>query len=116
MSRVVASPRSQNLAFNRRAEECEEIAADRSTWRRCSTIEHVDDPRACAIVLRRGSPGAFAVETPNVESLDCRLFARTYWGGYHIPHWNLFSPGTLRHAGYAGLSLVATRYQTGHSF
>lgn len=120
--RVVASLRSQGFrAFNRRAEECEEIAAgsiDVATM--FHVIEHVDDPqRVCDRVASWLSPGGvFAVETPNVESLDRRLFARTYWGGYHIPrHWNLFSPGTLRAMlERAGLSLVATRYQTGHSF
>jgi 2-polyprenyl-3-methyl-5-hydroxy-6-metoxy-1,4-benzoquinol methylase len=83
-------------------------------------IEHVDDPGA---VLRRISrwlspAGVLAFETPNLESWDARIFQRTYWGGYHIPrHWNLFMPATVsRLLDRNGFQVVATIYQTGHSF
>jgi 2-polyprenyl-3-methyl-5-hydroxy-6-metoxy-1,4-benzoquinol methylase len=83
-------------------------------------IEHVDDP---ATVVRRIhqwlSPGGiFAIETPNCDSLDARMFKRSYWGGYHIPrHWNLFTPATLsRLLESNGMEVLATVYQTGHSF
>jgi 2-polyprenyl-3-methyl-5-hydroxy-6-metoxy-1,4-benzoquinol methylase len=83
-------------------------------------IEHVDNP---ATVVRRisswlSSEGIFALETPNLDSLDARLFHRTYWGGYHIPrHWNLFTPSTIaRLLTDAGMEVIATIFQTGHSF
>jgi SAM-dependent methyltransferase len=83
-------------------------------------IEHVDDP---ATVIRRVngwlSPGGiFALETPNLDSLDARLFRKTYWGGYHIPrHWNLFTPETMsRLLVDNGMEVLAIGFQTGHSF
>jgi 2-polyprenyl-3-methyl-5-hydroxy-6-metoxy-1,4-benzoquinol methylase len=83
-------------------------------------IEHVDNP---ATVVRRISRwlspgGIFALETPNLDSLDAGLFHRTYWGGYHIPrHWNLFTPSTIaRLLQDSGLEVLATIFQTGHSF
>ena len=83
-------------------------------------IEHVNDPGA---VIRRISrwlspTGVLALETPNLESWDARIFQRTYWGGYHIPrHWNLFMPTTVSHLlDRNGFQAVATIYQTGHSF
>lgn len=83
-------------------------------------IEHVDDPAAVVRRIYRWlSPGGvFALETPNLDSLDARLFRRTYWGGYHIPrHWNLFTPGTIsRLLAANGLEVKATLFQTGHSF
>jgi SAM-dependent methyltransferase len=83
-------------------------------------LEHVDDPRDTVESIRRWlSPGGvLAVETPNIASLDARLFLRGLWGGYHIPrHWHLFSTDTLtRLLRDVGLEIVAVRYQTGHSF
>jgi len=83
-------------------------------------IEHVDNP---STVVRRVcdwlSPGGiFALETPNLDSLDARVFRRSYWGGYHIPrHWNLFTPSTIRRLlRDNGLEVVAIQFQTGHSF
>jgi len=83
-------------------------------------IEHVDDP---ATVIRRIngwlSPGGiFALETPNLDSLDARIFRKTYWGGYHIPrHWNLFTPETIsRLLTNNGMEVLAIGFQTGHSF
>jgi 2-polyprenyl-3-methyl-5-hydroxy-6-metoxy-1,4-benzoquinol methylase len=76
-------------------------------------IEHVDDPRgmiakACA-ALRPG--GHAIIETPNIESLDARLFRRRYWGGYHFPrHFTLFDRRTLAATVRAGgLEPVETR-------
>ena len=83
-------------------------------------IEHVDQPldavKKLASWLVPG--GILAVETPNRDSLDARLFRRTFWGGYHIPrHWNLFSTsGVVRLLETAGLEVVLVSYQTGHSF
>lgn len=62
--------------------------------------------------------GIFAVETPNLDSWDARLFRDQYWGGYHIPrHWSLFRPETLtRLLQQSGYEVLATEYKTGHSF
>jgi 2-polyprenyl-3-methyl-5-hydroxy-6-metoxy-1,4-benzoquinol methylase len=83
-------------------------------------IEHVDDPGA---VIKRISEwlspgGLFALETPNLDSWDARIFRGTYWGGYHFPrHWNLFTPATIaRLVRKSGLEIVGTTFQTGHSF
>jgi SAM-dependent methyltransferase len=76
-------------------------------------IEHVPDPAA---VLRRVGaalrPGGHVfLETPNLDSLDARLFRRRYWGGYHLPrHFHLFDRRTLpRLVEGAGLETVALR-------
>lgn len=83
-------------------------------------IEHVDDPGTVIRQIRRWlSPGGIlALETPNLDSLDARIFQRTYWGGYHIPrHWNLFTPASLsRLAADCGLEVLGVTFQTGHSF
>jgi SAM-dependent methyltransferase len=83
-------------------------------------IEHVNDPAAVVRRIHQWlSPGGiFALETPNCDSLDARMFKRTYWGGYHIPrHWNLFTPATIsRLLQDNGMEVLATVYQTGHSF
>ena len=83
-------------------------------------IEHVASPREVVerLVgwLRPG--GVLAMETPNIDSLDARMFADGTWGGFHIPrHWYLFDPQTFRLlATDAGLEVEAIRYQTGHAF
>lgn len=83
-------------------------------------LEHVDAPHA---VIERiagwlAPGGIVAIETPNLDSLDRRLFRDRYWGGYHFPrHWHLFTPATLaRLLRAAGLTPIATTFQTGHSF
>lgn len=108
-------------AFCGRVEDCSQIEAgsiDLATM--FHVIEHVDDP--AAVVSKIGnwlSPGGIlALETPNLASLDARLYKASYWGGYHIPrHWNLFRPETLRRLlEDHGLEVIRTSYQTGHSF
>ena len=83
-------------------------------------LEHVAAPQPVVgrIASWLSPGGVLAIETPNVESLDQRLFADTYWGGYHIPrHWHLFTPSSLdRLLRGAGLEPVATMFMTGHSF
>jgi hypothetical protein len=56
--------------------------------------------------------------TPNLDALDARRFKRTFWGGYHIRATGTSSAGrrSRRCLREAGLEVVATRYQTGHSF
>jgi SAM-dependent methyltransferase len=83
-------------------------------------LEHVDAPdRVVQRIAGWLAPGGvLAIDTPNLDSLDRRLFPDTFWGGYHIPrHWHLFTPETLeRLLLQAGLEPLATVYQTGHSF
>ena len=83
-------------------------------------IEHVEDPVA---VLRKLSEwlapgGVLALETPNTSSIDRRLFASGWWGGFHIPrHWTLFNPKSITLAlEKVGLKPLGIVYQTGHSF
>jgi SAM-dependent methyltransferase len=107
--------------FDRRVEDCDLVAAgslDLVTM--FHVIEHVADP---VLVLSRvrgwlSPEGLLALETPNTDSLDARLFRARWWGGYHFPrHWVLFDPVSIRIAlEKAGLEMLAIRYQTGHSF
>ncbi len=76
-------------------------------------IEHVREPaallRSIARWLRPG--GHVFVETPNIDSVDARLFRRRYWGGYHLPrHFHLFDTRTLeRLAEQEGLRRVSLK-------
>jgi 2-polyprenyl-3-methyl-5-hydroxy-6-metoxy-1,4-benzoquinol methylase len=83
-------------------------------------IEHVDNPHTTAerIADWMAPGGLFAVETPNFDSLDARLFHNHYWGGYHIPrHWHLFNPKNLEKLlTDVGFEVIGLQYQTGHSF
>lgn len=121
--RVVAQLRGQGYSgvFCERAEKVSsfpESGIDLVTM--FHVIEHIDNPGAVVRSIRRWLPpgGIFALETPNLESWDARLFHRTYWGGYHIPrHWNLFTPASItRLLQNSGLEVVAISFQTGHSF
>lgn len=83
-------------------------------------IEHVADPHA---VLRRmrdllAPGGVILIKTPNIESLDARLFRHRNWGGYHCPrHWVLFSAfGFMRLVDRAGLRVVRWSYTQGAPF
>ncbi len=109
-------------AWNLRAEEAKSVLPVQSLdlITLFHVIEHVADPRA---VIRSLSellrPGAMLmVETPNLDSLDWRLFRSSFWGGYHFPrHWHFFTAsGLARLLSECGLEVVDTRYQTGHSF
>lgn len=108
-------------AHAERVERCDAIeprSIDLATM--FHVIEHVDDPAAVVRKLAGwlAPGGVLALETPNVESLDARLFRTGFWGGYHFPrHWHLFTPGSLlRLLREAGLDVVDLRFQTGHSF
>jgi 2-polyprenyl-3-methyl-5-hydroxy-6-metoxy-1,4-benzoquinol methylase len=83
-------------------------------------IEHVADPLA---VLERLAGtlrprGVILVKTPNVDSLDARLFRHREWGGFHCPrHWVLFDPdGFTDLANRAGLSVRRTTLTQGAPF
>jgi SAM-dependent methyltransferase len=121
-SGIVEKLRKQGYqAFCERVESCAgvpENSIDLVTM--FHVIEHVDSPQLVIRQIARWlkSGGVLALETPNLDSLDARLFRDNYWGGYHIPrHWHLFSPETLaRLLSDNGLTPIATQFQTGHSF
>jgi SAM-dependent methyltransferase len=107
--------------FCERVEECQRISSgsiDLATM--FHVIEHVENPGEVVSKIADwlAPGGVFAVETPNLDSFDARLFHDGYWGGYHFPrHWNLFTPTTLsRLLTDRGLEVLGIRYQTGHSF
>lgn len=83
-------------------------------------IEHVEEPVA---VLRRirsllAPGGLVLIKTPNVDSLDARIFRHHNWAGYHCPrHWVLFTrKGFERAAAQAGLAPVEFHYTQGAPF
>ncbi len=62
------------------------------------TIEHLADPGAFMTKAHRllKPGGRLVLVTDNIQSIDFRLFRRSYWGGYHFPrHWNLFTAASL---------------------
>jgi 2-polyprenyl-3-methyl-5-hydroxy-6-metoxy-1,4-benzoquinol methylase len=83
-------------------------------------IEHVGNPPAVlgrlARLLKPG--GVLVLETPNIDSLDFRLFQNRYWGGFHFPrHWNFFTPKSLRAVlTPLGLEPVRIRYLPAPTF
>jgi 2-polyprenyl-3-methyl-5-hydroxy-6-metoxy-1,4-benzoquinol methylase len=119
---VVARAQDRGIqVWCERVEDCERFAP--STFDLITmfhVIEHVAEPRAVlerlATWLRPG--GVLALETPNTDSLDARMFVDGYWGGYHIPrHWHLFRPETMTTIlEQVGLKVESVRFETGHSF
>jgi SAM-dependent methyltransferase len=83
-------------------------------------IEHVADPSAVLdrlrTLLRRG--GVMLVKTPNVDSVDARLFRHRGWGGYHCPrHWVLFTMDSFRElATRQGFEVRSATYTQGAPF
>jgi 2-polyprenyl-3-methyl-5-hydroxy-6-metoxy-1,4-benzoquinol methylase len=62
-------------------------------------IEHIQNPKE--IILKLSSllslDGKILIKTPNVDSLDARLFKNMYWGGLHCPrHWIIFSESSFK--------------------
>ncbi|MEQ1676364.1 MAG: class I SAM-dependent methyltransferase [Chitinophagaceae bacterium] len=83
-------------------------------------IEHVADPLA---VLQKAetvlSPGGvIVIKTPNTDSLDARIYKRSYWGGLHCPrHWVIFSEKSFRHLLLStGLKIKKLNYTQGAPF
>jgi 2-polyprenyl-3-methyl-5-hydroxy-6-metoxy-1,4-benzoquinol methylase len=61
-------------------------------------IEHVADSKAFAkkalTVIKPG--GLLLLETPNIDSIDARVFRQHHWGGYHFPrHWVFYSSRSI---------------------
>lgn len=107
--------------IRKRIEDCDEIASeslDLATM--FHVIEHVANPVQCIREvhkwLRPG--GVLAIETPNIDALDARLFGKSFWGGYHFPrHWHFFNAQSLSQAlADAGFEVSRPRYVPGHSF
>jgi len=121
-ARVIEKLRSEGFqAHHDRVETCTAIAPgslDLATM--FHVIEHVDSPSAVIgrVAEWMAPGGVFALETPNLDSMDARRFKERWWGGYHIPrHWTLFTPETLQAMLRShGFEPFAVRYQTGHSF
>lgn len=80
-------------------------------------IEHVADPEAVLQSMKEMlAPGGMVlIKTPNVTSLDARLFRGSYWGGLHCPrHWVLFNKNSFTDlASRCGLRCAAASYTQG---
>lgn len=83
-------------------------------------IEHVPHPdRLLAMLADALRPGGhIVIETPDTAALDARLFARRYWGGYHIPrHMVLFNETNLRTlVQRSGMRVVETAHLASPAF
>lgn len=83
-------------------------------------IEHISNVKETLIKLKNilNKDGLLVVETPNYDSLDCQLFKKSYWGGYHCPrHWTIFNPESIKKAmDIVGFEVIKIEYKTGHSF
>lgn len=80
-------------------------------------IEHLHDPfRNLSHARHRLRPnGLLVVSTPDLGSIDARVFGR-YWAGLDLPrHLVLFTPATLSHLlRRAGFEPIALQYFTGN--
>ncbi|MBI2811084.1 MAG: class I SAM-dependent methyltransferase [Candidatus Melainabacteria bacterium] len=83
-------------------------------------IEHVADSKAFAKrafeVLKPG--GILLLETPNIDSLDARIFRQHHWGGYHFPrHWVFYSADSITSmVKELGFDVVEIRYHPAPAF
>ena len=62
-------------------------------------IEHVSEPDVfIAKALRLlNDNGVLTLATPNIDSLDFKMFKKRHWGGYHTPrHWYLYNINSFR--------------------
>lgn len=83
-------------------------------------IEHVAKPLEVLHKLKDclTPEGLILIKTPNINSLDARLFQNSNWGGFHCPrHWVLFDKESfLAAASQAGLAPVQFKYTQGAPF
>jgi hypothetical protein len=83
-------------------------------------IEHVANPLDVVSNLREclTPEGMVLIKTPNVDSLDARLFRHRNWGGFHCPrHWVLFDKQSfLSLICRAGLVPLQFKYTQGAPF
>jgi SAM-dependent methyltransferase len=80
-------------------------------------IEHVADPeRVLRSMSKLLSPGGLIlIKTPNVDTLDCRIFRHHNWGGFHCPrHFVIFNQESLLNlARRCGLTELRVSYTQG---
>ena len=83
-------------------------------------IEHVADPKELLIKIsdNLSDSGVAIIKTPNIDSLDARIFKNSYWGGLHCPrHWVLFSDSSIRTLiDKSGLEIVSQSLTQGAPF
>lgn len=61
-------------------------------------LEHVENPAQFLATLKQKLKvgGVAIIQTPNINSIDAKMFRRHYWGGLHAPrHFFLFSKNSL---------------------
>jgi 2-polyprenyl-3-methyl-5-hydroxy-6-metoxy-1,4-benzoquinol methylase len=80
-------------------------------------IEHVADPGAVLRAMGKllSPKGLILIKTPNVDTLDCRIFRHHNWGGFHCPrHFVLFNRQSIMELGErCGLRTVKATYTQG---
>jgi SAM-dependent methyltransferase len=80
-------------------------------------IEHVADPGSVLRAMGESlsARGLILIKTPNIDTLDRRLFQHRNWGGFHCPrHWVLFTrKGLVELAARSGLRCIEVRYTQG---
>jgi 2-polyprenyl-3-methyl-5-hydroxy-6-metoxy-1,4-benzoquinol methylase len=83
-------------------------------------IEHVANPSDVLLKIRDclTPEGMVLIKTPNIDSLDARLFRHRNWGGFHCPrHWVLFDKSSfLSIAERAGLRPIRFKFTQGAPF
>lgn len=83
-------------------------------------IEHVESPRNYLKKIKRllSKNGLLILETPNYDSIDARIFKKSFWGGYHIPrHFVVFNDINLvKLSKKFGYLLKKKIFLTGHYF
>jgi 2-polyprenyl-3-methyl-5-hydroxy-6-metoxy-1,4-benzoquinol methylase len=83
-------------------------------------LEHLQNPVSVVqrLTTLLAPEGYLFIETPNIASLDARIFGARYWGGYHIPrHFWLFSERSLRQLlTSSGLCVTGVRYLASPAF
>ena len=83
-------------------------------------IEHIADPTATLKKLTEylEPGGIILIKTPNIDSLDFRIFKNSYWGGLHCPrHWILFNKNSFKKMiNRTNLKIVELRYTQGAPF
>lgn len=98
----VAIAACREKGFDAHAGRIEDLKLDREKFDAVimlQLIEHVENPKEVSknVLALLKPEGVFIVETPNIDSLDHKLFKGSYWGHYHFPrHWHLFSDMTLK--------------------
>lgn len=85
-----------------------------------NVIEHVADPAAVLhqLLMMLDPGGILIVQTPNSDSLDCRLFKASSWGGLHAPrHWVIFNlPNFAMLAKSVGFDVESAKWVQGSPF